>query len=141
MRTEKDLSRRIRKEWDDTWVQTFEFAGVQTLPDLYCHLALLPPFWVELKAIPTDNCKLPFRPGQPQWLSRHTTLGGRAYILVLLQKSQELVLLRGSRATTLSRLKLREATSWLLMRLPLSATDTLGEVKNAIRVDLATNLR
>ncbi len=84
MKSEKWFSRMLRQKSIGSGVRmwSFEWAGHATAPDLYCVAPERGGFWVELKVVPTDNCKIPFRPGQQQWLREHGLAGGDGCVMI-----------------------------------------------------------
>lgn len=94
MKTEAWLSKRIRSGWPAYGLaQTFESCGQQGVPDLMLALPCLGSVWVELKQVPTPASTIPFRAGQPQWLSRAVSAGMKIYILAIIQCTSEAWLL------------------------------------------------
>lgn len=133
MKNEKWLSRTLRDKCSEQGLLTFwsfEFAGGQGIPDLYCVAkdrsgwqAL--PMWIELKVVNSERQKIPFRPGQVQWITSHRSAGGRLLVVVFNNQDQDLWIIpdRNINANT---------QNWPLMKFSeLGGTVVVGALSSA----------
>ena len=95
MKSEKWFSQTLRKKIPESlgikfW--SFEWCGYADVPDLYC-VTQFGCQWFELKVVGTLTQKIPFRKGQQMWLREHNKAGGRAYVLVWVDKTQTVVVI------------------------------------------------
>lgn len=111
---------------------SFEECGKFNVPDLYCVSLKVPPFWIELKVVPTIQCVIPFRKGQPKWIDEHDANGGTTYILVGVERTRELWLLVGSRVRVMHRLKLIETAPWRIAFVKLEDPDCWDTVRRQV---------
>ena len=85
---ERDIRRLIvakaRPHCLVTAVESSDTGG--KMPDLFIRSSFLS-WWVELKQIPTPGRKIPWRPGQENWIRRYRQLSG-SFALVLAIKEE-----------------------------------------------------
>lgn len=112
---EKKFSLRVRERVPHRFCQSFESALIPGVADLYMVLPRGGAVWLELKVMESTGAKIPFRPGQPQWLESHARAGGRSIVAV----------------GVLGWAYFLEATRWrVLSRLPLrKVLETVSVIK------------
>jgi hypothetical protein len=119
MKIEKDVSNRIIKEleklrrpevvFSEFHITSLESSRVNSFPDLLITGQYTGPFLAEVKLIKCGGEKLPFRKGQPQWIEDHTKRNGKVVILVGVQASNEIYVLRSTRIRELATKSLYQA--------------------------------
>lgn len=118
--SEKTFSNFLQQRIASQFIQSFESVGLPGVPDLYVVPLIGEAYWLELKVMMTDGARIPFRPGQPQWLDRHADAGGRANVVVQFQSSA-LVLYAGD-CRRMARMSLKKAVAtYLLKEIPMKA--------------------
>lgn len=100
MKTEKDFSKKLRDKCSGRNLKfySFESCGLPMTPDLYFVPRDSNSGWLELKFHKEDSEKIGWRPGQQQWLREHAIAGGKAFLVIWLQETDEVIIVSGERA-------------------------------------------
>lgn len=119
---ERTISEKLRENFPRISaggkLYSFESSLTFSTPDLYVVVPVSrgPALcgWIELKIVPSEDCRIPFRSGQPGWIEDHCKAGGCALVLVYCINSRSFFWLSGKKGRKLKGKSLAEVDSQIV---------------------------
>lgn len=98
MKTEKDVSNHLMAKLPafGFHIESLQFAKVNSLPDLLLAHPTIGTFLIEVKAVDDYKDAPDIRKGQPQWIEDHCKAGGKVVFVVLIRKTNHLMVYRAA---------------------------------------------